>query len=279
MGPTLLREKRSTKKRMIIYAFICYSICGKIINDTGTRYIECMKKTLTMKFSSEEIERFIQAIEEDEHLRARVERAIMSDRMYELPDKLAELTEEVRKLGKLVAEYIKKTDERLSHIESDVEVLKSDVEVLKSDVKVLKSDVGTLKGSDYERRCRERAPSILGLTYGGLRRLRSIRREDLADVLDDALDEGKITQKERDDALNADIAIKALSKQTGNNVYLAVEVSVTADRHDVERALQRAATLEKIFGDQGIGVVIARTIPTDLDTSGVEVAIYDAEDS
>ncbi len=252
-----------------------------------------------MKFSSEEIERFIQAIEEDEHLRARVERAILSDRMYELPDKLAELTE-------LVTEYVKKTDERLSHIESDigvlksdvgtlksdvgtlksdVEVLKSDVEVLKSDgetlksdAKVLKSDVGTLKGYDYERRCKERAPSILGLTYGGLKRLRSIRREQLADGLDDALDEGKITQKERDDALNTDMAMKALSKQTGNGVYLAVEVSVVADRHDVERASQRAATLERTFGDQGIGVVIARTIPADLDTSGVEVAIYDAED-
>jgi chromosome segregation ATPase len=258
-----------------------------------------MRKTLTMKFSSEEIERFIQAIEEDEHLRARVERAILSDRMYELPDKLAELTE-------LVTEYVKKTDERLSHIESDigvlksdvgtlksdvgtlksdVEVLKSDVEVLKSDgetlksdAKVLKSDVGTLKGYDYERRCKERAPSILGLTYGGLKRLRSIRREQLADGLDDALDEGKITQKERDDALNTDMAMKALSKQTGNGVYLAVEVSVVADRHDVERASQRAATLERTFGDQGIGVVIARTIPADLDTSGVEVAIYDAED-
>ncbi len=252
-----------------------------------------------MKFSSEEIERFIQAIEEDEHLRARVERAILSDRMYELPDKLAELTE-------LVTEYVKKTDERLSHIESDIGVLKSDVgtlksdvgtlksdvevlksdgevlksdgETLKSDAKVLKSDVGTLKGYDYERRCKERAPSILGLTYGGLKRLRSIRREQLADGLDDALDEGKITQKERDDALNTDMAMKALSKQTGNGVYLAVEVSVVADRHDVERASQRAATLERTFGDQGIGVVIARTIPADLDTSGVEVAIYDAED-
>lgn len=244
-----------------------------------------MRKTLTMKFSSEEIERFIQAIEEDEHLRARVERAILSDRMYELPDKLAELTE-------LVTEYVKKTDERLSHIESDIGVLKSDVgtlksdveviksdgETLKSDAKVLKSDVGTLKGYDYERRCKERAPSILGLTYGGLKRLRSIRREQLADGLDDALDEGKITQKERDDALNTDMAMKALSKQTGNGVYLAVEVSVVADRHDVERASQRAATLERTFGDQGIGVVIARTIPADLDTSGVEVAIYDAED-
>lgn len=211
-----------------------------------------------MKFSSEEIERFIEAIEEDEHLRARVERAILSDRMYELPDKLAELAEEVRKLGELVAEYIKKTDERLSHIESDI---------------------GTLKGSDYERKCREYAPSILGRTYGGLRRLRSIRREGLADSLDDALDEGKITQKERDDVLKADMVMKAVSKRTGKDVYLAVEISVTADRHDVGRALQRAAALEKTFGDSGIGVVIARTIPTSLNTSDVEVAIYDADDS
>ena len=238
-----------------------------MISDTSTCYVQDMRKTLTMKYNSEDIERFIEAIEADEHLRARVERAILSDRMYELPDKLAELTEAVRKLSDLVAEYIKKTDERLNRIESDIGILKSDVGTLKS-------DVSTLKGSDYERVCREHAPAILGQVYGGMRRLRSIRREELADSLDDALDEGKITQKERDDVLKSDIAMKAVSKRNGEDVYLAVEVSVTAGQNDVERALQRAMTLEKTFGEKGIGVVIARTIPENLDTSGVEVAVY-----
>ena len=259
-----------------------------MISDTSTCYVQDMRKTLTMKYNSEDIDRFIEAIEADEHLRARVERAILSDRMYELPDKLAELTEAVRKLSDLVAEYIKKTDERLNRIESDIGILKSDVGTLKSDVSTLKSDVSTLKsdvgtlksdvstlkGSDYERVCREHAPAILGQVYGGMRRLRSIRREELADSLDDALDEGKITQKERDDVLKSDIAMKAVSKRNGEDVYLAVEVSVTAGQNDVERALQRAMTLEKTFGEKGIGVVIARTIPENLDTSGVEVAVY-----
>ena len=39
-----------------IYEFTRHSIYIKIINDTGTRYIERMRKALTMKFSSKEIE-------------------------------------------------------------------------------------------------------------------------------------------------------------------------------------------------------------------------------
>ena len=259
-----------------------------------------------MEFSSQDIERFIEAIEADEHLRARVERAILSDRMYELPDRLAELTKQVEKLTEIVMRFIEKTEKRLDNIEADVSALKSDVSVLKSDVGTLKSDVGTLKadvgtlkadvgtlkadvgtlkadvgtlkGSDYERSCREFAPAIPGKVNGGLRRLRSIQRETLADLLDDAVDRGAISQKQRDDVLATDLVMQARSKANGEEVYLAVEASVTIDLHDVTRARERARTLSAALEKDALGVVITAHSPV-IDTPGIEIVLYQGSSS
>ncbi|MHB8262641.1 MAG: hypothetical protein ACYDGY_02680 [Acidimicrobiales bacterium] len=223
---------------------------------------------MTTQFSPEDIERFIEAIEADEHLRARVERAILSDRMYELPDKLAQLTE-------IVAHFIEETEKRFDRLEADIDILKSDVGTLKSDVGTLKSDVGTLKGSDYERRCREYAPSILGGIRGGLRRIRVMRREALADLLDDLVDQGKLSQESRDDVLRADLVLTAKSKETGDDIYLVVEASVRTYPHDVSRAIARAEALRVGLGEKAVGVVItAYPIPEKIDTSGVDVVLY-----
>ena len=212
-----------------------------------------------MEFSSADIERFIDAMEADEHLRARVERAILSDRMYELPDRLADLAKQIEKLTKVVTK-------RLDNIESDVETLKSDVGTLKS-------DVGTLKGSDYERTCREFAPAILSRVNGGLRRLRSVQREALADLLDDAADKGMISQKQRDDVLASDLIVQAKSKVNGEEVYLAVEASVTLGSYDVTRAKERADTLSAALEKRALGVVVTAHPPV-VDTSNVEVVLY-----
>ena len=235
-----------------------------VYNVTGTCYVDRMRKPQVMEFSSQDIERFIEAIEADEHLRARVERAILSDRMYELPDRLAELTKQVEKLTEIVMRFIEKTEKRLDNIESDVSVLKS--------------DVGTLKGSDYERSCREFALAILGKVNGGLRRLRSIQRETLADLLDDAVDRGAISQKQRDDVLATDLVMQARSKANGEEVYLAVEASVTTDLHDVTRARERAKTLGAALGKHALGVVITAHSPV-IGTPGVEIVLYQGSSS
>ena len=215
-----------------------------------------------MQYSSEEIERFIEAMEADEHLRARVERAILSDRMYELPDRLAELAAAVDRLTETLNRFIEETNRRLGTLESDVATLKS--------------DVGTLKGSDYERMCREYAPAILGRVSGGMRNLRIVRREELADTLDDAVDSGRITQKERDGVLQADIVLRAKSKDTGEDTYLVVEASVSLASNDLSRAKDRAASLGAALSMRSLPVVVTANPSPDaqLDTTGAEVVIY-----
>ena len=49
-------------------------------------------------------------------------------------------------------------------------------------------------------------------------------KSDLVDRLDDALDEGRITQEERDSAALADVVATAVDCETGETVYVVGEV-------------------------------------------------------
>jgi cell division protein FtsB len=142
-------------------------------------------------------------------------------------------------------------------LKKDVEILKQDVAVLKKDVAVLKDDVAALKGSDFERTIREKAPAYLGRL---IKKCRGISIEDLAHTLDDALDAEKITDTEYEDAILIDVVVKGLFKTDKRPVILAVEVSLTVDLRDVERAYNRANVIAKTFDMETIGVAIGKSI-------------------
>ncbi len=129
--------------------------------------------------------------------------------------------------------------------------------VLKKDVAVLKDDVAALKGSDFERTIREKAPAYLGRL---IKKCRGISIEDLAHTLDDALDAEKITDTEYEDAILIDVVVKGLFKTDKRPVILAVEVSLTVDLRDVERAYNRANVIAKTFDMETIGVAIGKSI-------------------
>jgi len=165
------------------------------------------------------------------------------------------LTEELLSLPKRFDAFV---EGEFKPLKQDVEVLKQDVEVLKQDVKVLKVDVADLKGESFERRVRERAPAYLGRL---VRRCRVISFEDLADVLEDAVEAGLIKETDMEDALLLDCVAKGFLKDgSGKEVILALEVSVKADVEDVERASRRADILSQAYGRDAIGIVIGREI-------------------
>jgi len=143
----------------------------------------------------------------------------------------------------------------VSVLKQDVAVLKQDVAVLKQDVAVLKQDVAYLKGAEFERTVRERAPAYLGRL---IRRCRSISFEELADKLEDAVDEGIITENDKDDAMLVDAVAKGLIKKTGRIVILALEVSLKVDTEDVQRAAKRANTIGKAFNTETIAVALGK---------------------
>ena len=150
--------------------------------------------------------------------------------------------------------------ERVGHIETDVAVLKTDVAVLKTDVSiltnrvetgfaavaaeqaVLRRDVAQVKGYNYESRIIQHADAILGRF---IRRGHNARNE-LGLLLEDAEDEGLITEQEHDRVMDLDLLWRGKQKRTKADIVLTVEVSWRAEETDITRSVSRAETLRKI---------------------------------
>ncbi|MGC8795394.1 hypothetical protein, partial [Thermodesulfovibrio sp.] len=127
---------------------------------------------------------------------------------------------------------------------------------LKQDVKVLKDDVGMLKGDMFEMKLKDKAPSLFGHI---IRRCKVLSAEKYAEILDDALDENKITFEERQDALDVDlVATGVLTEDPAKKVFLIAEASVKADKRDVERAYRRAQIFKKATDTDTVAVVVCK---------------------
>ncbi|MEJ5227466.1 hypothetical protein [Thermodesulfovibrio sp.] len=153
-------------------------------------------------------------------------------------------------------------------LKQDVEILKKDVENLKKDVGVLKVDVASLKGDNFERKIRERAPAYFGNYF---KKVRVIDISDWAEKLDEAEEQGLISEEEAKKALKLDVLIRCKSRKENKDLLLAVEASYTADSKDAERALERADIFYKVYMIETIPVVISREFSPKLEEIFKEV--------
>jgi len=97
--------------------------------------------------------------------------------------------------------------EDVAALKEDVAILKEDVAALKEDVAILKegqarlekrvarleADVADLRGDSLERRYRERAPGYFSPL---VRRIRVIAHEELAHLLEEAQEQGLVSEQE-----------------------------------------------------------------------------------
>jgi hypothetical protein len=116
--------------------------------------------------------------------------------------------------------------------------------------------LGSLDGKMLEWHSARNAPSYFGSI---VRRLRVLEPTALADLLDDAIDDGRLTWDERTSILLADLVMSGRRRDTGQDVYLLTEISAGIRSYDVERAADRAALLEKL-GQPVLPVVAGREI-------------------
>ena len=118
------------------------------------------------------------------------------------------------------------------------------------DVKVLKDDTGDIKGKHARDKVERDARLItfdLGVEY-----IREIGRDELARWAQKLSHEGIATQALRS-FRKADLVIEA----SGNEgvMYLAVEVSFTADKRDADRAIRNVEFLRRCTGNEAKAVV------------------------
>lgn len=171
--------------------------------------------------------------------------------LKERPDWLEELRRII-----LTEELIALPQKFEAFLQKEFRPLREKVDRMDGDIETLKQDVADLKGDNFEMRVRERAPSYFGRL---IKRCRVITHEELANSLDDAVEEGLITEGEKQDALNIDVVVTGyLKEDREKKVVIASEVSLKADRVDVECAFERANIIGNAMRLPAIAVAIGK---------------------
>jgi hypothetical protein len=145
---------------------------------------------------------------------------------------------------------------------------------VENDVVEIKSEVAVLKGDSLEVKLHRRIRSLISQRLG-LRRTRILQSlventsPELFEPVDDALANGFITDAQDTRIEATDMIIRAQRKADGAEVWVAVEVSKSISRHDIERVHQCAEALKAVFQQDALAVVAGYRIhPQDQEQAG-----------
>ena len=174
---------------------------------------------------------------------------------------------------------------RLDRVESNIVEIKGEIRVINTrldriegDIEVIKTDVAVLKGDSLEVKLHRRVRAILSQRFGlrGSRVLQSLVQDtspELFEPVEEASDNGIITDAQETRINSTDIIVRARRKSDSAQVWAAVEVSNSISRHDIERVRQSAEALRAVFQQETLAVVAGYRIhPQDreqADSAGV----------
>jgi outer membrane murein-binding lipoprotein Lpp len=258
-----------------------------------------------MAFTVREFHDLVEIMETQPVWRAEMRRLILTDDILNLPQEIRALSETVRDLVEIgkrnearfahleteLAAANQRNEARFTRIESDIRELKTDVAVLKTDVAVLKTDVAVLKtdvavlktdvaglktdvavlktdvadlkGASLESQVRER-PFVYLSRFA--RRLRLVDDAELGRLVEDALDQGRVSEAEAEDLKLIDVVARGQTREPHAELYLAGEVSSVVNQYDLTRAVTRAALLQKATGVRTLPIVLGKIIGDELRT-------------
>jgi hypothetical protein len=243
----------------------------------------------------EDFQDLIRLLQARPEWRADLRRVVLTDELLALPEQVARLQVETDRRFHELAEAQRRTEERvaalaeaqnrvegqvawlieaLNRTNEQIAALTRIVYALTEDVRVLKIDVGDLKGDNLERRYRERAPAYFGRL---VRQMHVLSAEELAGLLEDAVEQGQLTEAEKDEAILTDVVVRGRYQGSGAEVYLVVEVSWGVGVHDVERAVQRAVVLGKL-GIPALPVVAGKAVTAQAEQLAHEQHIWQVID-
>ena len=217
----------------------------------------------------EDFQDLLRALDDHPDWLEELRRRILDEQFLKLPDWVRQNSRDIQALKVSIEESRVAFEARFTTVDADIATLKADVGVLKA-------DVGVLRGGMAEIRWRNNFAGRFGRV---VRRARLAEPSDL-DGIEDALHDGRITESEADAVRLLDLIVRGIRRTNGEReeVFLAVEISVTIDEHDITRAIDRAAILRKI-GHNAVPVVAGEKMDARLRDSavarGVEVVFGD----
>lgn len=222
-----------------------------------------------MAFTVQDFHDLVKLIEEHPEWRADLRRLVLTEELLRVPDEMRELRGVVREL----AEQVDQLGQRVDQLALAQHKTEQALGVLVHRVERLTGDVGSLRGWRLESEYRERAGAYLSRL---VRRARVVSTNDLAEMLDDAVDAGRLDVEERNDLMLADVVVRGRRLDDGREQYLVVEVSDGLGLSDVERAVRRAGVLAKLH--ETVPVVAGRRLDPEwrqaAESRGVAVVVH-----
>ena len=177
---------------------------------------------------------FLHALDEHPEWREELRRKILTDELLSLPTIVQDLAQQ---LGQLT-EQVNQLAESHMRVSNDVE---------------------WLKGDALEQRYRIHAGAYFASI---LKRVHALTNDELVTLVEDAEDAGRLSEREANSLLRADLVIRGRCRETKSEAYLAVEVSWGVGISDVKRAADRAELLRKM-GKTAFPVVAGTWITPD----------------
>ena len=175
-----------------------------------------------------------------EALRSRV----LTRELIELPARFAQsveqnnrFREEMNRFREEMNRFAAATDRRFERLETRFERMLD--------------DVGVLKGAHARNAAIEEATTIA--RDMGLRRIKTLTRDDVWDLTDSA-DTGSIDSADLRSFRRADLIMEA-TDEAGDTCYVAVEISFTANGRDTKRVLRNADLLSRFTGRRAYAAV------------------------
>ena len=167
---------------------------------------------------------------------------LLTQELLDLPGRFDRFVEAQREASEAQQETNRLTDRRLNAIEGRLDRVEG--------------QLGNLQGGQYERTVRTRALARSRFTLGFTGSYVALNQDGLTDprlnrAIDRAIRNGLVSQDGCADLFEADLIISA-----EDNRHAVVEVSLTADRDDIDRAKTRAGILAAITEEAVTPVVI-----------------------
>jgi hypothetical protein len=209
-----------------------------------------------MAFTVEEFQDLIRLLQERPEWRADLRRLVLTDELLALPELVRELVQaqqrtegRVGRLEESVESLRAETERRFQELATAqltltrrIDDLREAVQTLVDRTYTLTTDVGELKGSDLERRYRERPFAYFQRL---VRQAHTLSGDELNAMLDRAVTAGQLTEEDVDEIVWADAIVRGRRREDDQEVYLVVEASWGVGPYDVQRADKRAKLLAK----------------------------------
>ncbi len=222
----------------------------------------------------------IDAVRDNPNLRDELRLHLLGEDLLKLPAQFAEfvrVTQEHndtvnRRLERLeegqtrLEEGQTRLEEGQARLEEGQTSLRKDLNDLTTEVRTIGGHVSRLTGDEYEgqasRIAIRRARTHLGVTEARIvGRAAGTEPDPIADIANTAAQGGLITEAEADELERADLVMQGT--KNGRQVYIVAEISVTVQARDAQRALDRAAILQKASNTETIAAAIGQTIAED----------------